>query len=80
VAPELAELLLEQVGLGQPAVAREEGRHGGALVLVQIPPAAQQEPALTADEPARVAAVAEGFEEPRRLFLDSSGWMAGSME
>jgi len=50
VGPELGQLLLEQIGLGQAAIEGEQVAEGLALLPVEVGPAAQQQPALAADE------------------------------
>src|SRR5262249_4986216 len=59
VAPQLAELVSEEVGLGQPPVEGEELAEGLAVLAVQVGPAPEQQPALAADQGVRLAALAE---------------------
>src|SRR5262249_56084325 len=59
VAPQLAELVSEEVGLGQPPVEGEELAEGLAVLAVQVGPAPEQQPALAADQRPGLAALAE---------------------
>ena len=62
--PELGELVSEQVGLGEPTVESKELAERLAVLPVQVGPAAEQQPALAADQGARVPPLAEELRPP----------------
>src|SRR5438128_1958258 len=64
IRPELRELLLEQIRLGQAAVEGEELAEGLAVLAVEMRPAPQEEPALAAHQPPRRAALAKELGPP----------------
>src|SRR5258706_13633546 len=59
VSPELGELFLEQIRLGQAAIEYEQVAERLPLLPVQIGPASQQQPTLTPDEAAGFRPLAE---------------------
>jgi hypothetical protein len=54
----MGQLLLEQVRFSQAAVEGQQLLHPVALVLVQVPPAAQHQPAIATKRAAGLAALA----------------------
>jgi hypothetical protein len=59
IGPELRQVGPEQIGLGQPAVDREEAAEGLLLVPRQVGPPGEEQPALAPHQPAEPAALPE---------------------
>jgi len=78
VAPELGQLLLEEVRLGQAPVEGEEVPEGLAIRPVEIGPTAQEQPPLAADQPAGRSPLPEEL-RPARLVQRLTG-VAEDME
>src|SRR5712692_1135865 len=64
VVPEVRQLLLEQVGFGEPTVEREELLEIQPLTPLEIAPGAEQQPPLPAQQRPGRAALAEELGPP----------------
>jgi hypothetical protein len=65
VVPEMRQLLLEQIGFGEPTVEPQQLLDEAALIAVEVRPASQEQPALAAQHAAGFAALAKELGPPR---------------